>query len=398
MRSRSRLSTPVTDRLHLARSSDLVRDRAALEALLDFHVEAGVDCALDETPHDRFAEASAPRRRPRPAPPAPAPSSERRRAGRRSRRLRRLARSRPPRTRASGRERAATLARGARGAAGRLRGLRAQVQRQEPVLLRRQPARPASCSSAKRRAPTRTASASPSWAAPANSSTACSPPSASTAPQVYIANIVPWRPPGNRDADARRRSRSASRSSSGRSSSPTRTSWSASAAPRRADAARRQGRHPAHPRALVPLPDADGARSARSRRCTRPICCASPLQKRLAWRDFRALRARARRKTGPTRGRRALRRNSARQYMLSSRSLRLAWPRPTSAAHEGMSPCAGTISEAPTNVEDRRGGGGGGFGIPGGAGGLGIGTIIVLGLDRLGARHRSAHPDRRRRR
>jgi predicted metalloprotease len=32
------------------------------------------------------------------------------------------------------------------------------------------------------------------------------------------------------------------------------------------------------------------------------------------------------------------------------------------------------------NVEDRRGGGGGGFGMPGGAGGLGIGTILILGL------------------
>ena len=31
-------------------------DRDALQALLDFHVEAGVDLALDETPHDRFAE------------------------------------------------------------------------------------------------------------------------------------------------------------------------------------------------------------------------------------------------------------------------------------------------------------------------------------------------------
>jgi uracil-DNA glycosylase family 4 len=31
-------------------------DPAALQALLDFHVEAGVDIALDETPHDRFAE------------------------------------------------------------------------------------------------------------------------------------------------------------------------------------------------------------------------------------------------------------------------------------------------------------------------------------------------------
>src|SRR5262249_60131569 len=37
------------------------------------------------------------------------------------------------------------------------------------------------------------------------------------------------------------------------------------------------------------------------------------------------------------------------------------------------------------NIEDRRdesysGGGGGGFGMPGGAGGLGIGTVVVLGL------------------
>ena len=35
---------------------DLPSDRDALRALLDFHVEAGVDLALDETPHNRFAE------------------------------------------------------------------------------------------------------------------------------------------------------------------------------------------------------------------------------------------------------------------------------------------------------------------------------------------------------
>ncbi|MEZ0167703.1 uracil-DNA glycosylase family protein [Microvirga sp. TS319] len=35
---------------------DLPSDRDALKALLDFHVEAGVDLALDETPHNRFAE------------------------------------------------------------------------------------------------------------------------------------------------------------------------------------------------------------------------------------------------------------------------------------------------------------------------------------------------------
>ena len=32
------------------------------------------------------------------------------------------------------------------------------------------------------------------------------------------------------------------------------------------------------------------------------------------------------------------------------------------------------------NVEDRRGEGGGGFRIPGGRGGVGIGTIVILGL------------------
>jgi uracil-DNA glycosylase family 4 len=45
--------------------ADASPDRAALESLLDFYVEAGVDCALDEAPHDRFAEAA------RPAPAAP---------------------------------------------------------------------------------------------------------------------------------------------------------------------------------------------------------------------------------------------------------------------------------------------------------------------------------------
>ena len=51
------------------------------------------------------------------------------------------------------------------------------------------------------------------------------------------------------------------------------------------------------------------------------------------------------------------------------------------------------------NVEDRRGeggggGGGGGGGFPVGAGGLSIGTILVLGLDRIRDRHRPEHADR----
>ncbi len=57
-------------------------DRTLL-SLLDYHVEAGVDCALDETPHDRFAEdqaeaaarsAPAPRSPEEPRPPVPAPA------------------------------------------------------------------------------------------------------------------------------------------------------------------------------------------------------------------------------------------------------------------------------------------------------------------------------------
>jgi DNA polymerase len=49
---------------------DYPSDRDALQALLDFHVEAGVDLALDETPHNRFAEPKVEPARPR-APEAP---------------------------------------------------------------------------------------------------------------------------------------------------------------------------------------------------------------------------------------------------------------------------------------------------------------------------------------
>ncbi|MXQ13702.1 uracil-DNA glycosylase [Microvirga makkahensis] len=55
---------------------DLPSDRDALKALLDFHVEAGVDLALDEVPHNRFAE-------PKPEPArvaSPAPQNQAARA------------------------------------------------------------------------------------------------------------------------------------------------------------------------------------------------------------------------------------------------------------------------------------------------------------------------------
>jgi len=40
--------------------SDHPSDHVALQAILDFHVEAGVDIALDEHPHNRFVKARAP--------------------------------------------------------------------------------------------------------------------------------------------------------------------------------------------------------------------------------------------------------------------------------------------------------------------------------------------------
>ena len=89
-------------------------DRDALLALLDFHVEAGVDLALDETPHDRFAEAAPrcagaepPARRERAA--ALDPPRRRRRARSRQRRRRR-ARGRRERSPASRRAGAQILA------------------------------------------------------------------------------------------------------------------------------------------------------------------------------------------------------------------------------------------------------------------------------------------------
>ena len=50
-------------------------DRSALTALLEFYAEAGVDCALDEAPHDRFAQAE-PEANPIPRAPPPPPRRE----------------------------------------------------------------------------------------------------------------------------------------------------------------------------------------------------------------------------------------------------------------------------------------------------------------------------------
>ena len=53
----------------MAPSTDAQRD---LIAYLDFHSEAGVDAVLDENPHDRFGEAEAPEPAPKAVPRAPA--------------------------------------------------------------------------------------------------------------------------------------------------------------------------------------------------------------------------------------------------------------------------------------------------------------------------------------
>ncbi|GGK34132.1 uracil-DNA glycosylase [Salinarimonas ramus] len=53
------------------------RLREVLIALLDLDVAAGVDCALDETPHDRFAEEAARREEARAVRPAPEPAARR---------------------------------------------------------------------------------------------------------------------------------------------------------------------------------------------------------------------------------------------------------------------------------------------------------------------------------
>jgi len=77
--SSSRNIVPLSRTAYILAMSDLSADRAALESLLDFYAEAGVDCALDDAPHDRFAEAArpAPAQRPAPAPIAEAAPSRR---------------------------------------------------------------------------------------------------------------------------------------------------------------------------------------------------------------------------------------------------------------------------------------------------------------------------------
>ena len=128
-----------------------------------------------------------------------------------------------------------------------------------------------------------------SSAAPANCSTACWRRSGSTAAQVYIANIVPWRPPGNRTPTPVRRRRSACRSSSARSSSANPDMLVCSAS-RRPDAARHPGRHHQE-RAAAGSPYNTGTRDIRAMPTLHPAyLLRTPLAKRLAWRDMLAIK------------------------------------------------------------------------------------------------------------
>jgi uracil-DNA glycosylase family 4 len=89
-------------------------DRSAWQAVLDFQFEAGVDLALDEKPHDRFREVAPPARRPEPAPglePAqPSRSSPSREPVTPARPLPRAAAGTPEDAASLARERAATAA------------------------------------------------------------------------------------------------------------------------------------------------------------------------------------------------------------------------------------------------------------------------------------------------
>ena len=92
--------------------------------------------------------------------------------------------------------------------------------------------------------------------------------------QVYIANVVPWRPPGNRDTDAAGNGGlpaiHAPPDRAGRAENPDLPRGAVNA-----DAARHQGGHHAQPGRWVDY-DRGGTTIPAMACCIRPICCASP--------------------------------------------------------------------------------------------------------------------------
>ncbi len=177
-----------------------------LEALLAWYVAAGAD--------ERSATCRTTGWRPRPpsavsASPVsrPAPGAGRSTvAGRRASRCRRRGALRPwpggakrggPLPPVPPPRRAPTLD-ALRAAVRRVRGLHAEAHRDPPRCSPTAIRPRASCSSARRRGPTRTGSAGPSSASRASSSTACWPRSASTGRAPTSPTVLFWRPPGNR--------------------------------------------------------------------------------------------------------------------------------------------------------------------------------------------------------
>ena len=183
---------------------DLSPDRAALVSLLDFYAEAGVDCALDEAPRDRFAEAE----RPRPAPARPAVQETAREAPRNfARDLAPAPRSAPPQTVPSPDEAAADARERARRAKT-LDELEALLAGFEGCALKRS-AKNLCFSDGNPQARVMIVGE-----APGGDEDRTGKPFVGRAGQlldrmlksigldrgaVYIANVVPWRPPGNRD-------------------------------------------------------------------------------------------------------------------------------------------------------------------------------------------------------
>jgi DNA polymerase len=72
VRPRRRVARAFAD-AYMSPMQDRSSDHDALQAILDFHVEAGVDIALDEAPRNRFVEPEAQPRRAAPALPDPQP-------------------------------------------------------------------------------------------------------------------------------------------------------------------------------------------------------------------------------------------------------------------------------------------------------------------------------------
>ena len=134
----------------------------------------------------------------------------------------------------------------------------------------------------------RTSRACPSSAAPASCSTACCAAIGLDRTQVYIANIVPWRPPGNRTPTPQE-SQICLPFIRARSSSPIPTSSSASAGRRsqtllgiKDGIMKTRGRW---------LTYHTGTREIRAMATLHPAyLLRQPLEKRLAWRDFLAIR------------------------------------------------------------------------------------------------------------